>query len=117
MDLAIASSLSIRLKARECCGSFMGEPMRYYLPKAAIYSLLTGVGFVYLAFGPLISIAAEPIMCLVPFFVVLIGFFGKVQYKIGSSGLTFPVALLAILLSVIFGWSGACKKKNDGVYL
>ena len=86
--------------------------MRYYIPKAALYSLLTGVGFVYLAFGPLLSISAEPIMCLVPFLVVLVGFFGKTTYKIGNTGLTFPIALLAILLSVIFGWSGACKKKS-----
>ena len=86
--------------------------MRKVVPKAALYSLLTGVGFVYLAFNPMLSIAAEPVMCLVPLLVVLVGFFGKTTYKIGNTGLTFPIALLAIILSMVFGWAGACKKKN-----
>jgi hypothetical protein len=50
----------------------------------------------------------------VPLLVVVCGFFGGVKYKIGNTGLTIPIAVLAILLSVLFGWAGGCKHKNDG---
>ena len=97
----------------EILGCVFAEPIRAILPAPAYYSLLTGVGFVFLAFKPMYEVAAEPIVCLVPLLVVVCGFFGGVKYKIGNTGLTIPIAVLAILLSVIFGWAGGCKHKND----
>ena len=97
----------------EILGCVFAEPIRAILPAPAYYSLLTGVGFVFLAFKPMYEVAAEPIVCLVPLLVVVCGFFGGVKYKIGNTGLTIPIAVVAILLSVIFGWAGGCKHKRD----
>lgn len=92
----------------EVCGFFLGDLLRWALPSAAVYVPLAGVGFVWLAFSPMISIAQEPIMCFLPFIIVVTGFFGNVRYPVYGK-VTFPIALLAIGFSTIFGWAGACK--------
>eukprot|EP00747_Dinoflagellata_sp_TGD_P158587 gnl/TRDRNA2_/TRDRNA2_177823_c0_seq4.p1 gnl/TRDRNA2_/TRDRNA2_177823_c0~~gnl/TRDRNA2_/TRDRNA2_177823_c0_seq4.p1 ORF type:complete len:672 (-),score=126.55 gnl/TRDRNA2_/TRDRNA2_177823_c0_seq4:753-2768(-) len=97
----------------EILGAFIGEAIRKITPTAAFYSPLMGVGFVWLAFAPMLKVAAEPMMCVVPLLVIFCGFFGGVRYKI-TGKLTVPVALLAILIATISGWAGACKKTADG---
>jgi len=93
----------------EMLGSVIGETIRKLAPTAAFYSPLLGIGFVWLAFSPMISIAAEPLMCLVPLLIVMCGFFGGVRYTLYRK-LTVPIALLAILVATISGWSGACAR-------
>ena len=110
---AIAVAANFITGIFEILGCLFAEPIRAIIPPPAYYAMLTGVGFVFLAFVPMINIAAEPIVCMVPFLVVVCGFFGGVKYKIGNTGLTIPIAVLAILLSVLFGWAGGCKHKND----
>lgn len=97
----------------EVAGCFLGELVRKAFPSPAVYSCLTGPGFAYLFFSPMLSISAEPIMCYVPLLVVLVGFFGNTVYRIGNTGLSFPIALLTIMLAVLFGWLGGCRHKND----
>ncbi|KAH8055303.1 purine nucleobase transmembrane transporter [Aureococcus anophagefferens] len=92
-----------------------GPFVRAHVPSPAMYSLMTGVGFVYLAFDPIIKISAEPVLCIVPLLVVLAGFFGGVRYRIGSTGVTIPVALVAICLSVLIGWVGGCTHENSAI--
>ena len=99
----------------EMAGCFLGPFIRAHVPAPAMYSLMTGVGFVYLAFDPIIRISAEPILCLVPLLVVLAGFFGGVRYRVGSTGVTIPIALIAICLSVLIGWVGGCTHKNSAI--
>ncbi|KAH8078202.1 purine nucleobase transmembrane transporter [Aureococcus anophagefferens] len=74
----------------EMAGSVAGPFVRAHVPSPAMYSLMTGVGFVYLAFDPIIKISAEPVLCIVPLLVVLAGFFGGVRYRIGSTGVAIP---------------------------
>lgn len=97
----------------EILGALIGEAIRKVTPTAAFYSPLVGVGFVWLAFSPMLKVAAEPMMCLIPLLVVFCGFFGGVRYKIVGK-LTIPIALLAILVATISGWAGACKKEGVG---
>lgn len=99
----------------EMAGSVAGPFVRAHVPSPAMYSLMTGVGFVYLAFDPIIKISAEPVLCIVPLLVVLAGFFGGVRYRIGSTGVTIPVALVAICLSVLIGWVGGCTHENSAI--
>jgi xanthine/uracil/vitamin C permease (AzgA family) len=100
----------------EMLGAFIGEAIRKITPTAAFYSPLVGVGFVWLAFSPMLSIAKEPMMCLIPLLVIFSGFFGGVRYKIVGK-LTVPIAFLAIAIATIAGWSGACKKTNVGAQM
>mmetsp|Transcript_11440 Transcript_11440/g.17062 ORF Transcript_11440/g.17062 Transcript_11440/m.17062 type:complete len:576 (+) Transcript_11440:424-2151(+) len=101
----------------EVGGCFLGEFIRKVFPSPAIYSCLTGVGFSYLFFSPMLSIMAEPIMCYLPLLVVFIGFFGNVIYRIGNTGYTFPIAIFSIGLSVVLGWAGGCKHKRDSIIM
>jgi len=109
--LSVAANFCLGLF--EILGAFIGEAIRKVTPTAAFYCPLMGVGFVYLAFTPMLSVAKEPMMCLVPLLVIFCGFFGGVRYKLCGK-LTMPIALLAILIATIAGWSGACKKTNEG---
>jgi len=79
-----------------------------------VYVPLAGVGFVWLAFSPMIDIAKEPIMCFLPLIIVICGFFGNVRYPIYGK-ITFPIAVLAIAISVIAGWAGACEHSTDPI--
>ena len=99
----------------EMAGSVAGPFVRAHVPSPAMYSLMTGVGFVYLAFDPIIKISAEPMLCIVPLLVVLAGFFGGVRYRLGSTGVTIPIALVAICLSVLIGWVGGCTHENSAI--
>eukprot|EP00438_Fugacium_kawagutii_P017103 Skav204593 [mRNA] locus=scaffold672:173093:183000:- [translate_table: standard] len=63
-------------------GAFFGESIRKVAPTAAFYAPMMGVGFVFLAFVPMLAIAKEPMMCLIPLLIVFNGFFGGVRYKI-----------------------------------
>merc|ERR1712100_926086 len=67
----------------EILGCFLGDIIRNTVPTAAVYVPLAGVGFVWLAFSPMLTIAKSPIMCLLP------------------------------LMAVIFGWAGACKRSTE----
>lgn len=97
----------------EVLGCVLGEPIRWAFPRAALFTPLFGVGFVWLAFSPLQAIAQEPLMCVLPMFIVITGFFARVQYPIIKGKLVFPVALFAILTSIIIGWAGGCKHSTD----
>ena len=96
----------------ECAGFFLGDLVRWLFPKAAVFIPLFGVGFMWLAYVYVIDIMQEPMMCFLPFMIVLTGFFGNVRYPIYKS-ITFPIALLAILASTAFGWMGACEHSTD----
>lgn len=98
----------------EICGFFLGDLIRYLLPTASVYIPLAGVGFVWLAFSPMLDIAKEPIMCLLPLIVVMVGFFGNTRYPIVGK-FTFPIAVLAIGISTITGWAGACEHSTKAI--
>ena len=112
---AIAVAANFVTGLFEIVGCAFAEPIRAIIPPPAYYSLLTGVGFVYLAFANMLLIAAEPIVCLVPLLIVVCGFFGGVKYKVGSTGVTVPIAVVAIASSVIIGWAGGCRHKHGSV--
>jgi len=98
----------------EMLGAFIGEAIRKVTPTAAFYSPLLGVGFVFLAFSPMLSVAAEPLMCLVPLLIVMVGYFGGVRYTVFRK-LTIPIALLAIVWATVSGWAGACKRRGGSL--
>jgi len=98
----------------EMLGGVLGEAIRKVTPTAAFYSPLLGVGFVWLAFSPMLKIAQEPMMCLIPILIVMVGFFGGVRFTIYKK-LSLPIALTAILYATAAGWGGACKRKAGSV--
>ena len=110
----VSVAVNFIIGAFECCGFFLGDLIRWALPTAAVYVPLMGVGFVWLAFSPMITLVKEPIMCFLPLMVVVVGFFGNVRYPIYGK-ITFPIALMAIGFSTIFGWAGACNRSRANI--
>jgi len=96
----------------EVSGFFLGDLVRWLFPTAAVFIPLFGVGFMWLGYVYVVDIFESPMMCFLPFMIVLTGFFGNVRYPIYKS-ITFPIALLAILASSAFGWMGACEQSTD----
>jgi len=94
----------------EMLGAFVGESIRKAAPVAAFYAPMVGVGFVYLAFVPMLNIAMEPMVCLIPLLIVFNGFFGGVRYHVFRK-LTIPIGILALLAAAIAGWSGGCARE------
>ena len=77
--------LAIMLHALRMAGALFGESIRKVAPTATFYAPMMGVGFVYLAFVPMLAIASEPMVCLLPLLIVFNGFFGGVRYTIYRS--------------------------------
>ena len=94
----------------EMLGAFVGESIRKAAPVAAFYAPMVGVGFFYLAFVPMLNIAMEPMVCLIPLLIVFNGFFGGVRYHVFRK-LTIPIGILALLAAAIAGWSGGCARE------
>lgn len=77
--------LAVMLHSLRMAGALFGESIRKIAPTATFYAPMMGVGFVYLAFVPMLAIASEPMMCLLPLLIVFNGFFGGVRYTIYRS--------------------------------
>lgn len=95
----------------EMLGALCGETIRKLAPTAAFYAPMTGVGFVFFAFVPMLTIAQEPMMCLIPLLIVFNGFFGGVRYKLIGK-LTIPIGFLAMASASMAGWLGACSRSH-----
>ena len=58
----VSVSANFAMGLFEMFGAVIGESIRKITPTAAFYSPLVGVGFVWLAFSPMLGIAKEPMM-------------------------------------------------------
>ena len=55
----------------ETSGIFLGGLIRWALPTRAGFVPLAGVGFGWPAFSPILDSVAEPMMCFLPFVIVV----------------------------------------------
>ena len=55
----------------ETSGIFLGGLIRWALPTRTGFVPLAGVGFGWPAFSPILDSVAEPMMCLLPFVIVV----------------------------------------------
>jgi len=81
----------------ELVGSLVGNPLRRLVPRAAMLSTLGGIAITFIAIGFLFRTFANPIVGLVPLGVILITYFGRVQFAL-------PGGLLAVLLGISLAW-------------
>jgi AGZA family xanthine/uracil permease-like MFS transporter len=103
MDEAIALSWQAGLVAClgsgiiELIGSVFADPLRRWLPRAALLSTLAGIGLTFIALGFLFRTYAYPVVALVPLGIILLTYFGRVQFPI-------PGGLLAVLVGTALAW-------------
>ncbi len=103
MDDAIALSWQAGLVAClgsgviELVGSGLADPLRRWLPRAALLSTLAGIGLTFIALGFLFRTYAYPVVALVPLGIILLTYFGRVRFPI-------PGGLLAVLVGTALAW-------------
>lgn len=81
----------------ELVGSTFADPLRRWLPRAALLSTLAGIGLTFIALGFLFRTYAYPVVALVPLGIILLSYFGSVRFPLSGG-------LLAVIVGTILAW-------------
>lgn len=82
----------------ETLGAFTATRLQRWLPRAALLSTLAGIALGYIALGFLLRTYAHPLVGLASLSVILLGYYGKVQWPL-------PTGLLAVLVGMLLAWT------------
>ncbi|MEX0588025.1 MAG: NCS2 family permease [Cyanobium sp.] len=82
----------------ETAGAFLAEPLRRWLPRAALLSTLAGIALGYIALGFLLRTYAQPVVGLAVLAVILVGYYAPVRWPL-------PAGLVAVLLGIALAWA------------
>ena len=93
----------------ELIGSVLANPLRRWLPRAALLSTLAGIGLTFIALGFLFRIYEYPVVALVPLGIILLTYFGRVEFPI-------PGGLLAVLVGTALAWMTGLVHLNDATF-
>jgi adenine/guanine/hypoxanthine permease len=84
----------------EITGAFVGDAFRRITPRAALLSSLAGIAITFIAMGFVFQIFASPAVALVPVFLILAGYGGKVRFPLGL-----PAGFVAVLIGALTAWT------------
>ena len=93
----------------ELIGSVLANPLRRWLPRAALLSTLAGLGLTFIALGFLFRTYEYPVVALVPLGIILLTYFGRVEFPI-------PGGLLAVLVGTALAWMTGLVHLNDATF-
>jgi len=77
----------------ETLGSLAGDWLRRHTPRAALLSSLAGVAITFIALGFIFQIFASPTVAVVPMFLVLLAYGGRIRFPFGLPGGLIAVAV------------------------
>lgn len=83
----------------EIFGAVAGRNIIRLTPRAALLGNLAAGAIVWLSLVSILEIFSEPLVALLPLFIVLIAFLGKVRMPFGM-----PAGLFAILVGTVAAW-------------
>ncbi len=83
----------------ELLGAFLADPLRRWLPRAALLSPLAGIALTFIAMPFVFKIYANPAIALFPMLLVLFAYAGKIRLPGGI-----PSGLAAIFLGTLVSW-------------
>lgn len=93
----------------ELIGSGLADPLRRWLPRAALLSTLAGIGLTFIALGFLFRTYEYPVVALVPLGIILLTYFGRVQFPI-------PGGLLAVLVGTALAWITGLVRPDEATF-
>jgi adenine/guanine/hypoxanthine permease len=93
----------------ELGGAWLGDSLRRIAPRAALLSTLAGIAITFIAIGFLFRTFAHPLVGMVPLGVILLTYFGRVQWGI-------PGGLLAVLLGVGLSWGTGLVRWDGAIF-
>jgi AGZA family xanthine/uracil permease-like MFS transporter len=85
--------------AIELAGALVAERLRRCTPRAALLSTLAGIALGFIAMGYLFRAYAHPLVGLATLAVILLTYFGKLQFPRGLPG-----GLVAVVLGTALAW-------------
>ena len=83
----------------EIAGAFFGGWLRKHTPRAALLTALAGIAVTFIAMGFVFQIFANPIVAVVPAFLIMLAYASKVKMPLGL-----PAGLVAVLLGTAIAW-------------
>src|SRR4029453_10634927 len=83
----------------ETLGAFLGAWIRRHTPRAALLSSLAGVAITFIAMGFIFQIFASPLLAILPMFLILASYAGKLRLPLGLPG-----GFVAVVLGVALAW-------------
>jgi AGZA family xanthine/uracil permease-like MFS transporter len=92
--------------ALEVGAAFFGSWIRRHTPRAALLSPLAGIALVYVSLGFVLEIFQQPVLTIVPLFILLVGY---------TPGVRLPFRLPAGLLAIAFGTAVAWGLHGTGL--
>jgi AGZA family xanthine/uracil permease-like MFS transporter len=93
----------------ELTGSVLADPLRRWLPRAALLSTLAGIGLTFIALGFLFRTYEYPVVALVPLGIILLTYFGRVHFPI-------PGGLLAVLIGTALAWATGLVRSDAATF-
>jgi adenine/guanine/hypoxanthine permease len=93
----------------ELLGAGIGNFLRNLAPRAALLSTLAGIALTFIAIGFLFRTYANPVVGLVPLGMILLTYFGKVNFGI-------PGGLLTVLLGMALAWGTGLMHWDAGQF-
>ncbi len=93
----------------ELAGVWIGHRLRQLVPRAAMLSTLAGIALTFIAIGFLLRTFANPIVGLVPLGVILLTYFGRIDFGV-------PGGLLSVLFGVGLAWTTGLVQWDSAVF-
>lgn len=84
----------------ELIGSFVADPLRRWLPRAALLAALAGVAITFISMGFAFQIFAFPAVSVIPMLLIVCAYAGRWRLPFGV-----PSGLFAILLGIVVAWA------------
>src|SRR5260221_1343581 len=89
-------------------GGFVGPIIRKITPRAALLGTLAGVSITFISMAPALQMFMTPVIGITCFAIILLNWFGGVQY--GKS----PAGLVAIAAGTLIAWGSTAVGLNFG---
>jgi adenine/guanine/hypoxanthine permease len=93
----------------ELAGAWVGDRLRQVAPRAAMLSTLAGIAVTFIAIGFLFRTFAHPLVGIIPLGVILLTYFGRVNFGI-------PGGLLAVGLGIALAWGTGLVQWNNAAF-
>ena len=89
-------------------GGFAGSVIRKITPRAALLGTLAGVSITFISMKPALEMFMTPVIGLVCFAIILLGWFGGIKYR------GVPAGLVAIAVGTLIAWGSTAAGWNLG---
>ena len=89
-------------------GGFVGPAIRRVTPRAALLGTLAGVALTFISMRPALEMFLTPVIGLTCFAIIMLGWFGGVNYR------GVPAGLVAIAVGTVIAWASTAAGLNYG---